>query len=74
MLTAICVQQGYMSKTKMQQLSEGNIELRPPIKHRKKKKPETDENQEAENVPQTKKVNTLPIKETERQASLKEYA
>ena len=30
------------TKTKMQQLSEGNIELRPAIKHRrKKKKPKT---------------------------------
>ena len=73
MLTAICVQQGYMSKTKMQQLSEGNIELRPPIQHRKKKKSETDEKQEVENVPQTNQITTLPVKETERQTSHSEY-
>ena len=37
-VTTLCIKQGYNTKTKMQQLSEGNIELKPPIKHRRKQK------------------------------------
>ncbi len=44
LLTALCVQQGYDTKTKMQQLAEGNIELQPPKKHRNKKKTKKSKN------------------------------
>ena len=44
LLTALCVQQGYDTKTKMQQLAEENIELKPPKKHRKKKKTKKSQN------------------------------
>ena len=44
------------TKTKMQQLSEGNIELRPAIKHRrKKKKPKTKKQKKPEYPTKTSK-------------------
>ena len=43
----------------MQQLSEGNIEGRPVIKHRRKKKTEKSENEDNSVVPKATKQKTL---------------
>ncbi|AWX32821.1 hypothetical protein AW729_06795 [Methanosphaera sp. BMS] len=59
LLTTLCIQQGFMTKTKMQQLSEGNIEGRPPIKHRRKKKTEETDKRNNSSVPETTNQKTL---------------
>ena len=59
LLTTICIQQGYNTKTKMQQLAEVNIELRPPIQHRRKKIQTKTKKTNNKSVPYQNKNNTL---------------
>ena len=58
----------------MQQLSEGNIEWRPPIKHRRKKKPKKAENKEKSSVSKIKKANTLSKYLEKPQKKILDYA
>ena len=74
LLTAICIQQGYNTKTKMQQLSEGNIELRPAIKHRRKKKETKTQKSENTKVPYKTKQTTLDKLKKEQQTTLFDYS
>jgi len=73
LLTAICIQQGYNTKTKMQQLSEGNIELRPAIKHRRKKKETKKPKSENTKVPYKTKQTTLDKLKKDQQTTLFDY-
>ena len=54
----------------MQQLSEGNIELRPAIKHRRKKKETKDQKTENTRVPYKNKQITLDELKKEHQTTL----
>ena len=74
LLTAICVQQGYDTKTKMQQLAEGNVELRPPKKHRNKKKTKKAKNNKKPKVPYKTGQQKLEVKKIEKQITLFECA
>ena len=73
LLTAICIQQGYNTKTKMQQLAEGNIELRPPIQHRRKKKEAETKKTNNKNVPYKKPQTTLDNHLTKKFKTLLDY-
>ena len=73
LLTTLCIQQGFMTKTKMQQLSEGNIEGRPAIKHRRKKKTKNSENNTNTSVPQTTKQTTISDYIKNKQKTLFDY-
>jgi len=70
LLTTLCIQQGYNTKTKMQQLAEGNIELRPPIEHRRKKKQKTEQKTQNTNVPNKNNQTTLDNYTKEQQITL----
>ena len=54
----------------MQQLSEGNIELRPAIKHRRKKKETKDQKLENTKIPYKNKQTTLGELKKEHQITL----
>lgn len=57
----------------MQQLSEGNIELRPAIKHRRKKKETKTQKTEKTKVPYKNKQTTLDGLKKEQQTTLFDY-
>ena len=73
LLSTLVIQQGFDTKTKLQQLAEGRIDLE-PIKSRKskksKKKEETDENQDVGK--KTDKQTTL-ITKKQVQSKLNEF-
>ena len=73
LLTALCVQQGYDTKTKMQQLSEGNVELRPVKEHRRKKKQTKENDKDNSTVPHKTGQQKLSIHVKQRQTKLLEY-
>ena len=73
LLTTLCIQQGYKTKTKMQQLAEGNIEGRPAIKHRRKKKQTTEEKKQDTNVPYKNNQITLDNFTKEHQITLFDF-
>jgi hypothetical protein len=58
----------------MQQLSEGNIELRPAIKHRRKKKETKTQKSENTKVPYKTKQTTLDKLKKEQQTTLFDYS
>ena len=58
----------------MQQLSEGNIELRPAIKHRRKKKETKKQKSENTKVPYKTKQTTLDKLKKEQQTTLFDYS
>ena len=74
LLSTLVIQQGFDTKTKLQQLAEGRIDLE-PIKQRKSKKStkseETNENQEVGE--KTEEQTTLKIKKEE-QSTLVPFA
>lgn len=70
LLTAICIQQGYNTKTKMQQLAEGNVTLKPVKKHRRKKHSKKLETEQNPRVPYKTKQVTLLSKPREVQTTL----
>ena len=74
LLTTLCIQQGYNTKTKMQQLAEGNIELRPVIEHRRKNKNTINENNDTTIVPKTTKQTSLLDYQKDKQKTLFDYA
>lgn len=74
LLTTLCIQQGYNTKTKMQQLAEGNIELRPVIEHRRKNKTKTNENTTKTSVPKTTKQTSILDYQKNYQRTLFNYA
>ena len=74
LLTTLIIQQGYNTKTKMQQLAEGNIELRPSIKHRRKNKTKTNENTSKTSVPKTTKQTSILDYQKDKQRTLFNYA
>lgn len=61
LLTAIVVQLGYNTKTKMQQLAEGILEQDPRKKYKKKQKKDKQKSNKKENVPYESQQ-ALPIK------------
>ena len=73
LLTTLCIQQGFMTKTKMQQLAEGNIEGRPPIKHRRKNKTQKSKNHTNTTVPQKTKQTTILDYQKDKQKTLFNY-
>ena len=73
LLTTLCIQQGYDTKTKMQQLAEGNIELRPVIKHRRKNKNTNNENTNTTSVPKTTKQTSILDYQKDKQTTLFDY-
>lgn len=73
LLTTIIIQTGFKSKTKMQQLAEGNVELLSPRKDYSEKKKKTSEKQEISNVPEKTEQTTLAIIEKERQTTLEKF-
>ena len=74
LLTTLCIQQGFNTKTKMQQLAEGNIEQRPPIQHRRKNKKTKNENNNKTSVPKTTKQKSLLDYQKDKQRTLFNYA
>ena len=62
-----------MTKTKMQQLAEGNIEGRPPIKHRRKNKTQKSKNHTNTTVPQKTKQTTILDYQKDKQKTLFNY-
>jgi len=63
LLTAIVVQLGYNTKTKMQQLAEGILEQEPRKKYKKKQKKDKQKTNKKENV-LYESQQVLPIKKT----------
>jgi hypothetical protein len=63
LLTTIVIQQGYMTKTAMQQLAEGNIELKPPKKRKKNQKKNKTKTEYKTKVPKESQQQ-LPIHNT----------
>ena len=63
LLSTLVIQQGFGTKTKLQQLAEGRIDLK-PINQRKSKKIRTNENQEV-GEKKTDEQTTLKIKKEE---------
>ena len=74
LLTTLTIQQGYNTKTKMQQLAEGNIELRPTIKHRRKNKNNKTEKNNKTSVPKTTKQKSILDYQKDQQKTLFNYA
>jgi len=58
----------------MQQLTEGNVELRPPKKHRNKKKTKKAKNNKKPKVPYKTGQQKLEVKKIEKQITLSECA
>ena len=73
LLTALAIKQGYNTKTKLQQLAEGNVELREPIEHRKKNKKAKKEKTTKENVPLKTQQQTLDVVFNKRPKTLLDY-
>ena len=73
LLTAVIINNGFETKTKMQQLSEGNIKLKPVKQHRNKIKTNKKETKTQQKALNKNKQETLPFKVKERQPKLEEF-
>ncbi len=68
------MKQEFNTKTKIQQLTEGNIEQRPPIQHRRKNKKTKNENNTKTSVSKTTKQKSLLDYQKDKQRTLFNYA
>lgn len=74
LLTTLVIEQGYKSKKKMQQLAEGNIELKPVKKQKNKKNQNKTKKDKKEKVPQKTEQKQLDITIKQDQTTLLQFA
>ena len=70
LLTALVVQCGFKTKTQLQQLAEGKIELKPPINKKTKKDKKQKENNAKSKTQQKTRQQELEIKQKETHTTL----
>ena len=73
LLTALVVQCGFKTKTHLQQLAEGKIELKPPITKKSNKNKKTNKNTTKTEAPKKTEQQKLEIRQKQRQYTLDQF-
>ncbi len=74
LLTSLVVQQGYKTKTLLQQLAEGNVSLKENKKNKKKKSKKKDKNKDKPSSPEPIEQQLLEIIVKEKQSVLENFS